>query len=368
MLITQKLLSYLNRVFDKDPDQFLALRLSYDGPMSWRVQNAVLTTTVLDGSGGPLEIDLADYTVASLADYLADQPGYSVLYVDGSEFSQLSARTLIDAGADIATSNGDHLYGYTNVLWAFFEAVGNELMHAKDQIAQMLRQMSTRTAADMWLDELGGYYGVPRLAGELDGSYGPRIVAEVLRPRENNVAIEAAIKSFTGQDTVVTDVLEWSGTFPLYDGAITHNGSEVHNSVASPIYNLFDVQYGYDLINGGSFSEFQQVLVDLIERLRAAGTHLRALSLIGSRLDDTYTSPPTDDASMEVGAVLADTFAGEASETLAALVRMDGLVDLAAAGWDDAAMDVSYSTTYNGLRLHNGITLYQSGETVGEVL
>src|SRR3546814_4396237 len=92
--------------------------------------------------------------------------------------------------------------------------------------------MSTKTAQGEWLDELGGYYGVPRIQGENDASYGPRIIAEVLRPRGNNVAMEAAIKVYTGQDAKVTDVTLYGDPFPRYDATIRYDGtrSEEHTS------------------------------------------------------------------------------------------------------------------------------------------
>jgi hypothetical protein len=367
MRLTQKLLNYLNRVFDKDPVQFLALRLSYDGAMSWRVNDAVLTTTVTGGSGQALQVDLSGYSVSDLATFLAAQPGYSVPYVDSSELSRLSARVLLDGGADIGTSNGDHLYGYTSVLWSYLEAVANELTIAKQQIAQALRQMSTRTAEGAWLDELGSYYGVPRLDGELDASYGPRIIAEVLRPRENNVAIEEAIRVFTGQDTTVTDVTAFAGSFPSHNGLITHNGTYNYSSVDVPAYGLFDVAYGYDLINGGSFAEFQQVITDLIGRLRSAGTHLRALSLVGSKIGDDFQFAPADATSMSVHAALADAADAPVEATTMA-VRLAPLEDLGVQGWDEAGVAIAYATTYNGLRKHDGVARYNSGSVELEAL
>jgi hypothetical protein len=367
MRLTQKLLNYLNRVFDKDPVQFLALRLSYDGVMTWGVSDAVLTTAVTGGTGQALQVDLADHTISSLATFLAAQPGYTVLYVDSSELAQLSARVLLDGGADIATSNGDHLYGYTSVLWAYLEAVANELTIARQQIAQALRQMNTRTAEGIWLDELGGYYGVPRLAGELDGSYGPRIIAEVLRPRQNNVAIEEAIRVFTGQDTTVTDVTAFAGSFPAHNGQITHNGAYNYSSVDLPAYGLFDVAYGYDLINGGSFEDFQQVITDLINRLRSAGTHLRALSLVGSKITDDFQHAPVDAATIEVSADLADA-ADAPTESTVIKVTAVALEDLGVQSWDDAGMAVAYGTTYNGLRRHDAVARYNSGQVEVEAL
>lgn len=371
MQITRKLLSFIGRVFDKDPRPFLALRLGYAGGMSWRIEEGFLYTTVTGGPGASLAVDLSQYTIAGLVSYLAGQAGYTVFYADGTELSQLSARILVEDSQDIATSNGDHIYGYTNVLWAFFEAAGNELKQAGAAIAEMLKQMSTNTAADMWLDELGGYYAVPRLPGEVDAQYGPRIITEVLRPRANNVAIEEAIRFFTGQDAAVVDVVEWTTDVPTYDGTITHDGTHNYSSGAQPKYGLFDVQYGYDLLNGGSFAEFQQVIRDLIDRLRDAGTHLRALSLTGSAISDTFTSPPTDGdpvQALTVGVPLTDAAVAPTENTSPMVAQLAPLADALTAPADAAELDLDYSTTYNGQRYYDGSVPYASGSTLTEAI
>lgn len=298
MKLTSKLLGFLNRVFNKDPQQFLAFRLSYNGEMTWQIADAVLTTTVLSKPSANLTIDLTQYTIATLVNYLVLQTGYQVLYLDSSDKSQLSATALIDGSGDIGLSNGDHFYAYTSVLWAFMDAGARELTIAKNQIPEAIKQMATTTASDEWLDELGGYYGIPRQQGELDVSYGPRIIAEVLRPRGNNVALELAISSYTGQDTTVTDVVEYGATFPLYDNTITRNSAYTYSASAARRYGLFDVQYGYDLINGSDIGTFKTTVEGIIDRLRDAGTHLRTLSLQGSVITDTFTAP-TDGSSIQ---------------------------------------------------------------------
>ena len=97
MKLTKKLLGFINKVFDKDPAPFLALRLRYVGAgMTWSVQDAVLRTTPSGGLGAPLVIDLRAYRIGELVNYLAAQTGYTVEYVDLSELSQLSAACLLD--------------------------------------------------------------------------------------------------------------------------------------------------------------------------------------------------------------------------------------------------------------------------------
>lgn len=367
MLLTKKLLSFINRVFDKDPGKFLAFRLGYDGGMSWRVEEAFLYTTVDGGVGQDLAIDLSQHTIAGLVGYLASQPGYSVRYIDGTDLAQLSARVLLDASNNISNSNGDHIYGYTSVLWAYLEAAASELKQAQAAIVEMLKQMSTRTARDIWLDEVGGFYGIPRLAGEQDTQYGPRIIAEVLRPRENNVAMEAAIKIFTGQDATVTDVVEWTPDLPMHDGSITHDGTSNYVSSAKPRYGLFDVEYGYDLLNGGDFTGFQGVVRDLIGRLRAAGTHLRALALKGSAMQDSLAAPTdaVEASLLQVGLATTDDLAAPTEATTLA-TSMSTLSDTLDGALDGLAVVLSTQFTYSGLRTYDGAITHRGISTSAE--
>lgn len=53
-----KLLGYLHKVFDKDPEKQLAMRFSYDGSMTWAVSDSLLTTTVSGGAGKNLAVQL----------------------------------------------------------------------------------------------------------------------------------------------------------------------------------------------------------------------------------------------------------------------------------------------------------------------
>lgn len=368
MKLTQKLLGFLHRVFDKDSGQFLALRLQYAGGMTWQIADGLLTTTVTDGIGVNLSVDLTQYSVAALANYLAEQPGYSVIYIDQTGQSILSSLALIDGSNDIALSNGDHLYGYTSVLWSYLDAAANELEQAETQIGNMLLQMSTTTGSGEWLDEIGGYYGIPRLQGELDTSYGPRIIAEVLRPRGNNVAIEAAINVYTGQTVTVTDVVLFAPQSPLYNGTISRNSAFHYQPIGKPIYGLFDVSYGYDLLNGGDISAFTQIIKDLVSRLRDAGTHLRALVLTGSALADTLV-PPVDGAlTLSVGVPIVDTLTVPTESTSTMPVVVAPFADTLLSPIDAESLTIAYDYSYNSVRSYNGRISRMGGQTVTESL
>lgn len=371
MKLTKKLLGFINKVFDKDPAPFLALRLRYVGDgMSWTVQDAVLRTTPAGGLGAPLVVDLRAYRIGELVNYLAAQTGYTVEYVDLSELSLLSAACLLDGSGDIAASNGDHLYAYTSFLWAYYEAHAVELKSASEEIEQMLAQMSTKTAAGEWLDELGSYYNVPRLTDEPDRTYALRIIAEVLRPRGNNVALEAAIQTFTGQPVSVLDVVIYGGLAPLHDGTFDYDGSQLHNSTGGARYGLFDVAVGYDLIGGGDLTVFQQTVREVVGRLRDAGTHMRSLLLRGSEIADNFT-PPTDGSGLVdivAAGVMVDGF-NAPTDMYSLAANMPAISDTLSAPTDGLAAVVTSQFKYNAIRTHNGAITHRgvsaSAEDIG---
>lgn len=365
MKLTQKLLSLLHRVFDPDPEQFLALRMSYGGTMTWTVAEGVLSTSVVGGIGQGFSIDLTTVTITQLVAYISARPGYQVLYVDGSDNQSLSARVLMDGTGNIAQSNGDHLYGYTSLVWAYMEAVGTELKAAKAQIPEAIKQMSVPTASDDWIDELGAYYGVPRLQSESDPSYGARIIAETVRPRANNVAMERAISYYTGQATKVTDVTIYGDAFPKYNGAITRNSIYKYQPLSTPKYGLFDVQIGYDLLGGTDQSAFADIVAGIVEKLRSAGTHMRSLSMQSGAISDTFTAP-NDNAPMMIVAtpILTETLTAPTEGTFTFTGALAAMSDPATAPTEPQAFDaIRYNQRYNGVRTRNGAIKY-TGNTV----
>ncbi len=278
MKLTRKLVGYLNRVFSHSPAPVLAFRLRYDGAMSWRVEDGVFSTTVSGGSGSSLQVNMEMHTVASLAAYLAEQPGYSVPYVNPGSVGGLSARVLLDATGDQATSNGDNVTAYTSLLWAWLDPVARELKDAAEQIDQAVLQMTPQTASGEWLDELGMYYAVARATGEPDGLYAPRIIAEVLRPRGNNVAIASAVDAIAG-----------GGVSRVDDAPL---------DATSNSYGLFDldVSFSIEKLEQFGMNSTLDAALKVVARFRDAGTQLRKL-----RATVTYQVPVWISAAMVSG-------------------------------------------------------------------
>lgn len=366
MQFTKRLLGWLNSVFDITPHQFLSCRLNYAGTMTVSVLDSVLTTTVIGGPGQALSIDLSDYTISTLVGFLAQQPGYSVTAVTNTDAATLSARVLVDV-TDAA--NGS-LYGYTNPLWAFFEAVAYELRAAKSQVQNAPREMATTTADGPWLDYLGGFYGVPRMLNEADVQYGPRIIAQVIMPKSNNIAMANAITAFTGQVVTVDDIIEYGPAVPQFNGAITYNGAETYSTAAEQIYGLFVVTAGYDLLGGTDPTDFATAVTTVVNQLRAAGTQMQSLLLGGSVMSDTVPSP-TDTAANNLAIVqaLSDTVTEPTDSMAVSQVSMAALVDAITEPTESAdELTATYSTLFNSQRRFDGSVPYGSGNTFDGVL
>ena len=261
MTLTEKLLGYLNRVFDKGPDSVLALRLHYDGAMTWRVSAGVLTTAVTGGTGGPLTVALSGFSMSGLAAYLAAQPGYSVPFTVTGDMASRSALALIEASGNQAQSNGDHLLAFQSVLWAYMNAQSGELSTAQVAISEALLQIAALTASDTWVDEHGSYYGVARTSGEADVAYVARIVSEIKRSRGNGVAISEAVK--LGATATYVTVSDYS--------TVTVSGGGVGS------YGLFDMDVEVPVESVLTQPQIEANSLAVLEAMRDAGTHLRKL-------------------------------------------------------------------------------------------
>ncbi|MBN3839265.1 hypothetical protein [Burkholderia sp. Ac-20349] len=335
MKLTQKLLGSIYRAFNKDPKAYLALRVNYgNGPFTWTVQDGTLTG--MSGVTQLFSFDLSQYTLGQLINALVAVPGVTVPYSESGSWN-LSALVLLDATGDQSQSNGDHLMAYSSLLWALLEPWARELAAIATQIQQALLQMSLKTASNEWVDEWGGYFNVPRQSGELDAAYAARIIMEVLRPRGNNVAIEAALFELLGQKVTVTDLY----TEP----------SQSANAMSPQVLGLFDVQAGYDLLGGDDINTYTDMVKARIETLRDAGMHLNSFSLVGSVLADSMPNDPSDSGSiiaMNVGVPITEPAIGDPTES--------------------ASIHWTQATLYNGLRKFDGSITYSSGSAFNESL
>lgn len=311
MLLTKKLVGYLHRVFSKDPEQFLAIRLRYDGAMSWKIADGRLTTSISGGSGVALDVDLTTLTISSLASYLSGQAGYTVAFSVGGAQAGLSARVLLDDVGNQDSSNGDHIYAYTSLIWAYLDAAAIELTEAKAAIVEMLKQMSVSTSSGEYLDDLGDQYGIKRLIGEADAVYSNRIIASIIRPKGNNIAISMAIESATGgfRSTVVDSASTTVSQNIYRHGTFRYDGKFNRNSNTLKFYGQFDVEAGFDLLSSESVAALLVRIRAAVEQFRDAGTKLRQVTLSGA-ISDTARSGSDVSSITLMQAPLSDEYIG----------------------------------------------------------
>ena len=323
-----KLLDYVHDAFDKGPNSFLAMYLDGNyGLFTWQVYEKNL---MLWSNGSVFEtIDLTQYTLGTLANYLSGINGITVTGLT-QNYQNISACALIDGVGYTDQPGGDILMAYRSTLWMYIDAMTVELANAKTAIGNMLQQMSIPTASDTWLDQWGSYFGVARILGEVDDLYGPRIIAEVIKPRGNNKAIELAILQKYGQKATVQDIAVYNTTQPTYNGAHTYNGSIHYNNSVAPEYGLFSIVVGYDILNSGDPPSFTSDIQAFLEDLRDAGTFLQSVSLASS------SSP------------ILDSIAYPSSDTEITLTTTTGY-------------------TYNGMHTYNGSISYAVTKVIQSV-
>ena len=260
------------------------------GTAKWVVRDGILWSRVTGGSGADLILNLSDYTVQELREYLEAIPGYSVPAYN-TEHDDLSARIIMDSSGQCGGSVTSEFRGYTGLAWGILDTFAQWLKLAESDIDRLPDEADLTTAGGTWLDNLAGeVYGFPRIGTETDRDYAARTVREILQPRNNNIAIGEAIRRTLqiSQPVSVVDVVPpETGTFPnrrdtmgiLYDGRYLH-GPRTHT-----YYCQFDVQTNFDLVASPDPSELFAQISEVVKGFRAAGTRLRAFAAEGTLSD-----------------------------------------------------------------------------------
>ena len=314
--LTQKLINSLNRVFNKDPNETLALRFAYAGEMNWQVLNDRLTINVSGGGGGgaSLNINLNDYTFTELSDFMRLQPGYSVTFFN-AELADLNATILLDSVGVQGTEKGDQLYAHQSLLWVWFDALASELNKAQQAITQLTSELVIGTASHDWLGEWGKQYAVDPIVGETDSAYAIRIISEVIELKSNNRVLEKAIEDQTGIQVSVVDMDWWYQPQLMLDlgfipgelapgsspaGGYPYWGNPANNQ---PVVCSFAVILG--IVDISSLDQVTIVTIkNIVSRYKAAGTHGRYYGPSGTLLNTNTLGENTNDLVVLSGPLL----------------------------------------------------------------
>ena len=220
MIEFDRMLGYLPTTFDTAPHATLAIRITQPG-VTLEVRNTKLW---VNGSPIPLQGSLND-VVAAIATL-----GVSVVLTrpDLKDLTQ-GARLLLDQGLFTTDEPGGDLYIFENLLWVLLRPLGFALEARSEGISSALAQLNLLTSEGEWADTWGRFLGIRRHAGEADATYTARMKHEIIRGRENNLALAQILADDFGiEDVVIEDLL------PL---VLIWNETRWQSYVAGQIYN-----------------------------------------------------------------------------------------------------------------------------------
>src|SRR4029077_2641187 len=132
-----------------------------------------------------------------------------------------------------------------------------------------------------------------RNQGELDPAYSPRIIANVLQPRGNNVAMAAAIQSLAplAQKVRVIDAIDNIAFAITYNGEIHFNGSNIYDAgVGGSLYGFFDVDLSYDFSGSVTEAQYISIIESTVQAFRDAGTQLQTIIFRNNESNTTIVS------------------------------------------------------------------------------
>jgi hypothetical protein len=211
-------------------------------------------------------------------------------------------------GAGTLDDTGCNLFAYQSLLYGYYEAVAYELSQVQAAIESAPAQLSiydsagNPSATGYWLDLIGSFFSVSRTPGDSDSKYATIMAASTTYVKCNNVAMEIALQKVTGQPATVQDAIVYSspetfnGTWNFdgsitfggasaitFGGAILFDGSHTFDGGDGPVvYGLFDVQYNYDFSDGADPLYVENVVTNIVQGSRAAGTQPRTIALVDS--------------------------------------------------------------------------------------
>lgn len=168
----------------------------------------------------------------------------------------------------------------SGLLWAVVEPPAEALETAAVDAQSALDEIHLDRAAGEFLTLHGGdYYGIARKSGESDVVYLDRLIATIIKPHSNNVAIQNALAQYLSVSAGLIQVVDANigelGGRGYLDGTWLLDGARWLNGHQKPGYVLtaqFDVY-----IDASVTVTSTATVKSLINQFKAAGTHLRYL-------------------------------------------------------------------------------------------
>jgi hypothetical protein len=194
----ERALARLNSIWNKDPKRVEIATITKTGSTFRIVGLRCLATD----ENGTTTISLETGTVNDFLDALQAKGFTTVLAA--TEYGTMLARGIIEQGL---AQSGDSIGYHQSLLWSELKTCAWELDDQRSRIDDANRQLYLHSATGSWADEWGDLFGTYRVTGESDDAFLGRAIAEAIRPRSNNVALENILQEAYGLTCTMRDAL-----------------------------------------------------------------------------------------------------------------------------------------------------------------
>lgn len=260
MGVLQKLVKRLHNIFDKSSYHLGVLSIVYTGAgtCSILVRDYVLYSRTESGIDLSIPLDSDGYTVNNLITALNAEADYTATLIK-AEYGELLSRAILEDDWRLLTDD-NKLYFTTNEIWQEMQSYAYILDEQWGRIKLAEKQLYLLESTEQWLDYWGEYFfGVKRFDNEDDAAYSVRIINEIIKPDQNNVALEIILEASIGLAAVIRDA--WPNRAEL----------DPADQDKTPGYFLLDLPIPNDL----SVPEAEQLIAnaqDIVRRHKSSGT------------------------------------------------------------------------------------------------
>jgi len=206
----ERVLARLNSVWNKSPQRVEIATITKDGATFRIVGLRCLTTDATGTTTISLETGTVNDFLAAL-----QVKGFTTVLYDG-QYGTMLARGIVEQGT---AQSGESIGYHQSLLWSELKTSAWELDNQRDRIDDATKQLYLHSATGTWAEEWGDLFGTYRVAGESDATFLNRAIAEAIRPRSNNVALENIIAEAFGMICTVRDALPNVAELPPEDQA-----------------------------------------------------------------------------------------------------------------------------------------------------
>lgn len=372
-----RIMNRLHRVFNKDPQAYPVMVVTSTVSGTIDINNSSITITHRYATN---TLPLADKTLNQIKTEIDALPYLSAALYQ-PEHSALLAKGILPAVQQ--TLADGRIYMPASIFYNEMQVYAGMLQGQADRVQDANNQLYFHSATEDWLNYWGKeHFGNPRQQGEPDSQYLSRIVAEIIKIKQNNKAMEISLKqAVSAVECLVKDADFTNGTSLLYDGRAKYSGNDRYAYKYGSQPGCFYITADLPSEDTRTLDQITSTLVSTANRVKAAGTKLDGVIYKTSTSDTATISETativTHDTQPDIlpwglrydGSVLhnsgrlltfdgADTYNGDITYRLA----VDGETTYSNE-WDsstatihtDQADQHQVSIAYNGLASYDGV-------------